>query len=79
LLWRFDIKDRDPDAWSGRMLFNSNISAGSGRRKIFYPPDVTLEKGYEMVFLGTGDQEHPNDTSVTNRFYALKDRGLTQH
>jgi type IV pilus assembly protein PilY1 len=76
LLWRFDIKDADPNTWSERMLFNSNISAGSGRRKIFYPPDVTLEKGYEMVFLGTGDREHPNDTSVTNRFYALKDRGL---
>ena len=76
LMWRFDIKDADPNAWSGKILFNSNISVGSGRRKIFYPPDVTLEKGYEMVFFGTGDREHPNDTSVTNRFYALKDRGL---
>jgi len=76
LMWRFDIKDADPNAWSGRILFNSNISVGSGRRKIFYPPDVTLEKGYEMIFFGTGDREHPNDTSVTNRFYALKDRGL---
>ncbi len=76
LMWRFDIKDPDPNAWSGKILFNSNISVGSGRRKIFYPPDVTLEKGYEMVFFGTGDREHPNDTSVTNRFYALKDRGL---
>jgi type IV pilus assembly protein PilY1 len=76
LMWRFDIKDPDPNAWSGKILFNSNISVGSGRRKIFYPPDVTLEKGYEMVFFGTGDREHPNDMSVTNRFYALKDRGL---
>jgi len=75
LMWRFDIKGTDPNAWSGRILFNSNISVGGGRRKIFYPPDVTLEKGYEMVFFGTGDREHPNDTNVTNRFYALKDRG----
>jgi len=76
LMWRFDVTGSDPNTWSGRTLFNSNISVGTGRRKIFYPPDVTLEKGYEMVFFGTGDQEHPNDTSVTNRFYALKDRGL---
>jgi type IV pilus assembly protein PilY1 len=74
-MWRFDIKDPDTNAWSGRIFFNSNISVGSGRRKIFYPPDMTSEKGYEMVFFGTGDREHPNDTSVTNRFYALKDRG----
>jgi type IV pilus assembly protein PilY1 len=76
LMWRFDIKDADPNAWSGRILFNSNISVGSGRRKIFYPPDVTLEKGYEMVFFGTGDREHPNESNVVNRFYAVKDRGL---
>jgi len=76
LMWRFDIKDPDPNAWSGKIVFNSNISVGGGRRKIFYPPDVTLEKGYEMVFFGTGDREHPNDKNVTNRFHALKDRGL---
>ena len=75
-MWRFDIRDPDTNAWSGRILFNSSIGVGSGRRKIFYPPDVTLEKGYEMVLFGTGDREHPNDTSVTNRFYALKDKGL---
>jgi type IV pilus assembly protein PilY1 len=74
-MWRFDLGEPDTNAWSGRILFNS--STGSGRRKIFYPPDVTLEKGYEMVLFGTGDREHPNDTSVTNRFYALKDKGST--
>jgi type IV pilus assembly protein PilY1 len=73
-MWRFDLGEPDTNAWSGRIFFNS--SNGSGRRKIFYPPDVTLEKGYEMVLFGTGDREHPNETSVTNRFYALKDKGL---
>ena len=75
-MWRFDIRDPDTNAWSGGILFNSNISGGGGRRKIFYRPDVTLEKGYQLVLFGTGDREHPNDTSVTNRFYALKDKGL---
>src|SRR4030042_2478649 len=76
LMWRFDIKGPDPNAWSGKILFNSNISVGGGRRKISDPPDVTLEKGCEMVFFGTGDREHPNYTSGTNKFHALKDRGL---
>jgi len=75
-MWRFDLKDPDTNTWSGRVFFHSSNGSGSGRRKIFYPPDVTLEKGYETVFLGTGDREHPNDTSVINGYYALKDRGL---
>src|SRR4030066_1263305 len=74
-IWRFDLGDPDTNAWSGRVFFNASIS---GKRKIFYAPDVTLEKGYEMVFFGTGDREHPNETSVINRSYADKDRGLKE-
>jgi type IV pilus assembly protein PilY1 len=74
-LWRFDIGESDTNAWSGKVFFNASTS---GKRKIFYAPDVTLEKGYEMVFFGTGDREHPNDTNVTNRFFAVKDKGLKE-
>jgi type IV pilus assembly protein PilY1 len=31
-----------------------------------------------MLFFGTGDREHPNETGVINRFYAVKDRGLKE-
>jgi len=72
-IWRFDLGGSDTNAWSGKVFFNASTN---GKRKIFYPPDVTLEKGYEMVFFGTGDREHPNESSVINRFYAVKDRGL---
>jgi len=75
-LWRFDLGDSDLNAWSGRIFFNASI--GNGKRKIFYPPDVTLEKGYEMVFFGTGDREHPTESSVINRFYAVKDKGVNK-
>jgi type IV pilus assembly protein PilY1 len=74
-IWRFDIEDPDTNAWSGKVFFNASIN---GKRKIFYPPDVTLEKGYEMVFFGTGDREHPNESSVINRFYAVKDKGVNK-
>jgi type IV pilus assembly protein PilY1 len=36
---------------------------------------VTLEENYEMVLFGTGDRAHPNDETVINRIYAVKDRG----
>ena len=75
-LWRFDINAPDPDTWSGTIVFNSNSRASGAIRKLFYSVDVTLEKGYEMVFFGTGDREHPNGTKEINRIYALKDRAL---
>jgi type IV pilus assembly protein PilY1 len=55
-LWRFDIGNPDTSKWTGKILFDSNPGE-SLKRKVFYPPDVSLEKGhYEMIFFGTGDQ-----------------------
>ncbi len=76
-LWRFDIKESGPDTWSGKIIFDTNTNIVTGdRRKIFYRPDVTLEKDCEMVFFGTGDRERPQETKVINQIYAIKDRGL---
>jgi type IV pilus assembly protein PilY1 len=58
-----------------KVIFNSN--AGGEKRKIFYPPDVTLEKDsgdYEMLFFGTGDREHPKESTNIGRLYAVKDK-----
>jgi type IV pilus assembly protein PilY1 len=81
-MWRFDIGDAgNTSTWSGKIVFD----AGAGltkKRKIFYPPDVTLETGvdgsgnvvdYEMIFFGTGDREHPKEPTVVDRLYAVKD------
>ncbi|MEM4245092.1 MAG: PilC/PilY family type IV pilus protein [Candidatus Nanoarchaeia archaeon] len=71
-IWRFDIGDGNPSNWVGKRIFIAN--AGS---KIFYPPDVTLEKDtafYEMLYFGTGDREHPKEATTINRLYAVKDR-----
>ncbi len=77
-VWRFDIGDSNPSNWSstGKIVFDANQGV-SNKRKVFYPPDVTLESNYEMIFFGTGDREHPKDTSKVNRLYAIKDRGLS--
>ena len=47
----------------------------AGRRKFLFPPDVVAQDGYDAILLGSGDREHPFDTTVTNRFYMLKDKG----
>jgi type IV pilus assembly protein PilY1 len=72
-MWRFDIGSSDPTNWTGRVIFDCNPVGDEGR-KVFYPPDVVFEEGYEMLFWGTGDRAHPKGTGVTNRVYALKDR-----
>jgi type IV pilus assembly protein PilY1 len=77
-MWRFDIGDPNTANWTGKMIFNSNPGRdGTIGRKIFYPPDVTLERdtsNYEMLFFGTGDREHPKEATVINRLYAVKDK-----
>jgi type IV pilus assembly protein PilY1 len=78
-IWRFDIGDPDTANWTGKMIFNANTGS-SDHRKIFYPPDVTLENdsgNYEMLFFGTGDREHPKQSVTWNRLYAVKDKNLS--
>jgi type IV pilus assembly protein PilY1 len=78
-MWRFDIGDPAPANWTAKMIFDSNAGT-SDNRKIFYPPDVTLEKDsgdYEMLFFGTGDREHPKEQTTLNRLYAVKDKNPT--
>jgi len=82
-IWRFDIGAPNPDNWTARIVFRSNPGAdGTRGRKIFYPPDVTLERDnygdFEVLFFGTGDREHPKEATIINRIYAIKDRGTSQ-
>ncbi|MFB3884484.1 MAG: pilus assembly protein [Thermodesulfobacteriota bacterium] len=76
-MWRFDIGNPDPSQWTATIILKSNSVAGD-RRKIFYAPDVTLERDatgdYEAIFFGTGDRETPKEKTVINRFYSVKDR-----
>jgi type IV pilus assembly protein PilY1 len=86
-MWRFDLCDPnpsdptpctpDPANWTAKIIFKANPGA-SDRRKIFYPPDVTLERDttgdYERLFFGTGDREAPKETTVINRLYSVKDK-----
>jgi type IV pilus assembly protein PilY1 len=40
-----------------------------------YPPDVVTGDGYDAVLIGSGDREHPFDTTANNRMYMFKDLG----
>ncbi|MCU0558817.1 MAG: PilC/PilY family type IV pilus protein [Desulfobacterales bacterium] len=60
--------------WEARILFSAD---GSFPRKFFYPPALTLEKGYDLLFIGSGDREDPCSPSASDRFYVIRDRHET--
>jgi len=77
-LWRVDIADSSLANWTVELLASIDGSAPAGSRKFLYPPDVVYGRDatgpYDAVLIGSGDREHPFDTTVTNRFYMFKDR-----
>jgi len=67
----FAFEDDNGDgAWTWRKLFSAG--ADGIQRKIMYAPDTTLELYGDMIFFGTGDREDPENISVVNRLYAVK-------
>ena len=69
--------DENINSWVGQVLFTAPtyaVDSTTYTRKFFYPPSVTLEKGYDLIFMGTGDRENACDTTVgADRVYAVKD------
>jgi type IV pilus assembly protein PilY1 len=65
------------NSWVGQILFTAPTYVAESTthtRKFFYPPSVTLEKGYDLIFMGTGDRENACDTTVAaDRVYSVKD------
>ncbi len=75
-VWRVDIADVDPAKWTVNKLAEVDTTVLGTRRKFLYAPDVvpSSDGTYDAVLIGSGDREHPFDTTVTNRFYMFKDR-----
>jgi Tfp pilus tip-associated adhesin PilY1 len=86
-MWRIDFKQ---DTSAGAITANPNNlglttvtklasiadqSTAAGRRKFQFPPDVVAQSGFDAILIGSGDREHPFDTTITNRFYMFKDKG----
>jgi type IV pilus assembly protein PilY1 len=66
----FPNTDENIANWEAQVLF---LSDAMHTRKFFYPPSVTLEKGYDLVFMGTGDREDACATTSSERIYCVKD------
>lgn len=71
-VWRVNIDDADPNNWSVTKIASLG-GTGTSPRKFLNAPDVVYGRGYDAVLVGTGDREHPFDTTVGNRYYMIKD------
>ena len=73
----FPQSDENINSWNGHVLFRAPTfvyDSVTTPRKFYYPPSVTLERGYDLVLIGTGDREMAcaNDTAA-DRIYSIKD------
>ncbi len=70
----FPGTDENSMHWSAHILFIAGIPGEPlSLRKFFYPPSVTLEKGYDLLFIGSGDIKDPCNATTLDRVYAIKD------
>jgi len=73
----FPYSDENINSWNGHVLFRAptfEYNSVTTPRKFYSPPSVTLEKDYDLVYIGTGDRELAcvNDTAA-DRIYSIKD------
>jgi type IV pilus assembly protein PilY1 len=72
-VWRVDFEPsggNTPAYWQVEKVAalgcNTGVcAAGVTPRKIFYPPEVIASASYDMVFVPTGDREHPLYTTTS--------------
>jgi type IV pilus assembly protein PilY1 len=64
----FPDTNENVNDWNSHILFDT-----ADTRKIFYPPSVTLERGYDLVFFGTGDRNDACNPATDDRIYAVMD------
>jgi type IV pilus assembly protein PilY1 len=76
----FPNSNENINTWTAQRIFVAptyTVGATTYRRKFFYPPAVTFEKGYHLVFAGTGDRESPCNDETEDRIYCVKDTHAT--
>ena len=89
----FPVADDNITNWTGQRLFvagcneddcsnssddNANVLVDE-LRTFYYPPTVTYEKGYDIVFMATGDRENPCVSGTNDEVYAVKDTHDLDH
>jgi type IV pilus assembly protein PilY1 len=89
-LWRINVDytdptnnpNNDPNSWTVDKLASLGATSAPNARKFLGAPDFVVASSsgvpvpYDTILIGSGDREQPFDTSITNRFYMIKDQHL---
>ncbi|MFH1975918.1 MAG: PilC/PilY family type IV pilus protein [Pseudomonadota bacterium] len=68
----FPETDQNILRWNAQILFQADNSIYN--KKFFYPVSLTLERGYDLLFAGTGDRENTCDKNTgPDSIYSIKD------
>ncbi|MFZ7111342.1 MAG: pilus assembly protein [Desulfatiglandales bacterium] len=62
--------DENIDHWEAHRIL---VVDPGHEKKFFYPPTVGLEKGYDLVLMGTGDRQDACSKTTYDGIYAVKD------
>jgi type IV pilus assembly protein PilY1 len=83
-VWKFDVSADVVSNWTGKRLFAAPLATGTTNppaageyypAQAIYAPIIPALDDQKNVWLyfGTGDRNHPNNTTAPNRFYGIKD------
>ena len=69
----FPASDENVNNWTAKRIFAAGDSSVGVPRRFFYPPSITLERGYHLVHSGTGDREDPCNPNTSDLVFTIKD------
>jgi type IV pilus assembly protein PilY1 len=83
-VWKFDVSADVVSNWTGKRLFAAPLATGTTNppaageyypaQAIYAPIIPALDDQKNVwIYFGTGDRNHPNNTTAPNRFYGIKD------
>ncbi len=81
-VFRLDIYNGESgnDFMKGSVIANIGGNTGADARRFYYSADVSeislANEHYYAVAFGTGYRAHPLDTTIQDRFYMVKDKGV---
>lgn len=78
-LWRIDFGNVNPANWTVTKIASIATDTAGERRKFMQAPDIVdgsaCGTSGDLLLVGTGDREHPFDTTNANRFYMFREKG----
>jgi type IV pilus assembly protein PilY1 len=72
-IWRVNISNLDPATWAVGQVASLGGSGVNARKFLFAPDTLAFDTTTDSILIGSGDREHPFDTTIANRYYMIKD------